>query len=101
MMTLTGDTIDAFKALEYGLVQEVVPTDQILTRASEVAARIAANPGHATRMAKRLLREGQDMKLGPLLELSTAYQALAQHTQDHEEAIAAFLNKRQSEFQNA
>lgn len=100
MMTLTGDTIDAVKALEYGLVHEVVPADQVLARARDVAARIAANPGHATRMAKRLLREGQDMKLGPLLELSAAYQALAHYTQDHEEAIAAFLDKRQPEFRN-
>ncbi len=72
MMTLTGDAIDAATALEYGLVSEVVPPDRLLTRAGEIASRIAANPGHATRMAKRLLREGQDMKLGPLLELSAA-----------------------------
>jgi enoyl-CoA hydratase/carnithine racemase len=34
------------------------------------------------------------MKLAPLLELSAAYQALAHHTEDHEEAVAAFLEKR-------
>lgn len=45
-------------------------------------------------MAKRLLREGQDIKLGPLLELSAAYQALAHHTADHNKAVAAFLEKR-------
>ena len=101
MMTLTGDAIDAATALEYGLVSEVVPADQLLARARELASRIAANPGHATRMAKRLLREGQDMKLGPLLELSAAYQALAHYTEDHEEAIAAFLEKRQPGFKDA
>jgi len=98
LMTLTGDTLDASKALEYGLVAEVVEPDEVLPRALEVAHSIAANPGHATRMAKRLLREGQDMKLAPLLELSAAYQALAHHTQDHEEAVAAFLEKRAPEF---
>lgn len=100
LMTLTGDTIDAAKALEYGLVSEVVAPDALLARALEIAGSIAANPGHATRMAKRLLREGQDMKLGPLLELSAAYQALAHHTHDHHEAVAAFLEKRAPDFKD-
>lgn len=94
LMTLTGDVIDAATALDYGLVAQVVPGDQLLQAAQDVARRIAANPGHATRLAKRLLREGQDMKLAPLLELSAAYQALAHHTHDHEEAVAAMLEKR-------
>lgn len=100
LMTLTGETIDAAKALEYGLVAEVVAPEQVLPRALEVAASIAANPGHATRMAKRLLREGQDMKLAPLLEMSAAYQALAHHTEDHHEAVGAFLEKRTPEYRN-
>ncbi len=98
LMTLTGDTIDAAKALEYGLVSEVVAPERVLPRALEVAPAIAANPGHAPRMAKRLLREGQDMKLAPLLELSAAYQALAHHTHDHHEAVSAFLEKRTPEL---
>jgi enoyl-CoA hydratase/carnithine racemase len=98
LMTLTGDAIDATKALEYGLVSDVVPPAELLVRAKEIARRIAANPGHATRLAKRLLREGQDMKLGPLLELSAAYQALAHSSEDHEEAVAAFLEKRKPDF---
>src|SRR3546814_11409439 len=80
---------------DYGLVTEVVPGDRLIGRAMEVAGQIAANPGHATRLAKRLLREGQDMKLAPLLELSAAFQALAHHTQDHPEAVAAFIEKRE------
>lgn len=98
LMTLTGDTIDAVKALEYGLVAEVVPDAQVKERAFSIASAIAANPGHATRLAKRLLREGQDMKLAPLLELSAAYQAIAHQTEDHHEAVAAFIEKRQPEY---
>lgn len=92
IMTLTGDPIDADKALEYGLTSAIVPEARLLADARALARRIAANPGHATRLAKRLLREGQDMKLGPLLELSAAYQALAHHTADHHEAVAAMLS---------
>lgn len=98
LLTLTGDMIDAAKALEWGLVSEVVPHDTLLSAAHAVARRIAANPGPALRLAKRLLREGQDMKLQPLLELSAAYQALAHHTPEHEEAVDAFLEKRAPRF---
>lgn len=98
LMTLTGDTIGTQQALDYGLVTEVIPAGGLLDRAQEIAHRIAANPGHATRLAKRLLREGQDMKLGPLLELSAAYQAIAHHSADHEEAVTAFLEKRTPNF---
>ncbi|MCP5395189.1 MAG: crotonase/enoyl-CoA hydratase family protein [Sphingomonadaceae bacterium] len=99
-MTLTGEMIDAAKALEFGLVSEVTTSEALMDRAMELAGSIAANPGHATRMAKRLLREGQDMKLAPLLELSAAYQALAHHTEDHHEAVQAFLDKRAPEFRD-
>jgi enoyl-CoA hydratase/carnithine racemase len=101
LMTLTGDLIDAATALEYGLVTQVVPAERLLDTAQAIARRIAANPGHATRMAKRLLREGQDMKLAPLLELSAAYQALSHHTADHHEAVGAFLDKREPSYRDA
>lgn len=100
LMTLTGDAIDAAKALEYGLVAEVLPPDQLMSRAVDLAGRIAANPGHATRMAKRLMREGADMKLSTLLEMAAGYQAMAHYTEDHHEAIAAFLGKRAPEFKD-
>lgn len=94
VMTLTGEAIDAATALDYGLVSAAVPADDLMAEARKLAGRVAANPGHATRLAKRLLREGQDMKLAPLLELSAAYQAIAHHTHDHEEAVAAMLARR-------
>ena len=98
IMTLTGDAINAATALDYGLVAEVLPADALMDRALELARSIAANPGHATRMAKRLMREGAHMKLPTLLEMAAAYQAAAHYTQDHQEAIAAFLGKRAPEF---
>jgi len=100
LMTLTGDAIDTVRALDYGLVSDVVAPDALLDAAKTVALRIAANPGHALRLTKRLLREAQDMKLGPLLELSAAYQALSHHTEDHAEAVNAFLDKRKPSFRN-
>jgi enoyl-CoA hydratase/carnithine racemase len=98
IMALTGDTIDAAKALEWGLVSEVVPAADLMDHAQAMAARIAVNPSHGLRLTKRLLREGQHMRLDSLLELSAAYQALAHHTQDHLEAVNAFLEKRPAQF---
>ncbi len=56
-LTFTGERINATTALEWGLVSRVVPHDEPLTEARALAAKIAANPPHALRMAKRLLQE--------------------------------------------
>jgi enoyl-CoA hydratase/carnithine racemase len=90
-LTFTGDTIDAATALECRLVSRVVPADQLMTAARELAERIAANPGPALRMAKRLLREGQHTRLDTLLDLSSALQGAAHHTAEHTVALDGFL----------
>ncbi len=90
-LTFTGDTINAEEALACGLVSRVVAPDQLLATATALAEKIAANPGPALRMAKRLLREGQHMRMESLLEMSAAFQALAHHTPEHDAAVAAFL----------
>lgn len=98
LMALTGDTISAAEALVCQLVTLVVPGNELEVEARNLAHRIAANPGHALRLTKRLLREGQHVRLDTLLELSAAFQALAHHTADHEEAVDAFLTKRPPHF---
>ncbi|MBU6271768.1 MAG: crotonase/enoyl-CoA hydratase family protein [Betaproteobacteria bacterium] len=90
-MTFTGEMIDAAQALACGLVSRVVPNEQLMASAMALAERIAANPGPALRMAKRLLREGQHTRLDTLLEMSAAFQAMAHHTSEHTVALEAFL----------
>ncbi len=97
-LALTGDTIDAAEALAIGLVSRVVPDDALMDAAREVATKIAANPPHATRMTKRLLREGQTASLANILEMSAAMQSLAHATADNQEAINAFIEKRKPVF---
>jgi enoyl-CoA hydratase/carnithine racemase len=94
LMAFTGDTIDAATALTWGLVAEVYSADCLQDEAKKLARRISANPSHALRLTKRLLREGQHMRLDSLLEISASYQALAHYTDDHREAVEAFLEKR-------
>lgn len=97
-MSFTGDSLSSAEALACGLVSRVVPGDQLMTEALMLAGRIAANPGAGLRMSKRLLREGQHMRLEGLLEMSAAFQAVAHKTPQHVEAINAFIEKRKPDF---
>ena len=97
-LALTGEMFDAKTALDYGLVSHVVPDSALLAKAKEIALKIAANPPHAVRMTKRLLREGQMADLKNVLEMSAAMQALVHNTADNDEAINAFIEKRSPVF---
>lgn len=97
-LMLTGDTFDASRALELGVVSRVVAHDELLTHAIGMATRISANPSQTVRLTKRLLRESDSMSLSSSLEMAAAYQALAHYTGDHDEAVRAFLEKRAPVF---
>jgi enoyl-CoA hydratase/carnithine racemase len=100
-MALTGDPIDAAEALQFGLVSRVVAEGELMDVAKHIASRILANPTHAVRMTKRLLRDACNNSLNGTLELSAPMQALAHATQDHQEAVAALLEKRRPTFTGA
>lgn len=97
-MTFTADVLSAADALAAGLVSRVVPSDHLLREAHALARRIAAQPRIATRLAKRLLRESQHVRLAEFLELSAAFQAIAHESEDHAEAVAAIREKRAPHF---
>jgi len=97
-MTFTGDLISADEALRIGLVSAVVPRERLLDEALALAGRITANPPAALRAAKRLMREAQSVPFETHLEAAAHAQALAHHSPDHAEAVAAFLEKRVPTF---
>jgi enoyl-CoA hydratase/carnithine racemase len=97
-LLFTGDVIDAATAKEWGLVSEVVPAGALMEEAMTLAQRIALQPPQALRVAKLLIRQGQTTTYDTLLELSAAAQALMHHTKDHEEGVAAILEKRAPQF---
>ncbi|WP_068088924.1 crotonase/enoyl-CoA hydratase family protein [Novosphingobium rosa] len=97
-MAFTGDLLDAAQALACGLVSRVVPAAALAGEARALAERIAANPPHAVRMTKRLIRESRLASLSAILEASAAAQALCHTTRDHAEAVNAFLEKRPPVF---
>lgn len=99
-MTLTGDTIDAKTALQFGLVSRVVPDNKLLETANEIAARIVRHPLHSVRLNTRLLRESQRLDLHAALEIAAGMQAVVQQTDDQYEAVAAAVEKRKPAYKN-
>ncbi|MNN23345.1 2,3-dehydroadipyl-CoA hydratase [compost metagenome] len=97
-MLFTARSIDAETAVEWGLVNRVVPHETLMDEAMTTANQIAAQPPQALRMAKSLLRQGRDMNFDQMLELSAAMQALAHLTEDHIEGVTAVLEKRPGDF---
>jgi len=97
-MAFTGQMLNAAQALACGLVSQVVAPEALMTEARNLAEQIAANPPHAVRMAKRLIRESRLASLSTILEASAAAQAICHTTQDHAEAVEAFFEKRQPKF---
>ena len=94
----TSAWLSAEEAVSLGVALRVVPAADLMKEARALAARIAAQPPAALRMTKRLLREGQRAEFDTLMELSAAAQAIAHQTEDHRDALDAFLNKRDPVF---
>ena len=97
-MLFTARSIDAATAAEWGLVNRVVAHDSLMDEALATAAQVVAQPPQALRMAKTLLRQGRDTTFDQMLEMSAAMQALAHLTEDHQEGVAAVMEKRPGVF---
>lgn len=97
-MLFTGDVIDAKTAGEWGLVSHVVAHDTLMAEAMALAERIARQPPHALRLAKNLLKHGQNASYDTIMDMSAATQAIAHLTEDHMEGVDALLEKRPAVF---
>lgn len=97
-LLFTGRTLDAATALEWGLVNRVVPAAALMDEAMVMATTVAGQAPQALRMTKALLRQGRDATFDQILEMTAAMQALAHLTDDHAEGVAAVLEKRPADF---
>ena len=97
-LLFTGDVIDAATALAWGLVSRVTPAADLMTEALALAEKIAAQPPHALRLAKTLLKQGQTTSYDTLMEMSAAAQAISHLTEDHMEGVDSILEKRPAVF---
>src|SRR3984957_12009298 len=94
-----ADIIDARQALEFGLVNRIVPADQLDEFVSDWATRLAAGPPLALSMTKTMLNNAFDLGMDQALEEEARSQAVNFATADTGEAIRAFAEKREPRFE--
>ncbi|MGO1163862.1 enoyl-CoA hydratase/isomerase family protein [Brucella pseudogrignonensis] len=98
LMIMTGDPIPAEKAERWGLVSEVVPLADLLTRAREIASVIASRAPIAAETAKLNLKASVSMPLEKAIEYERDLQTICFATADAQEGRAAFKEKRAPVF---
>ena len=100
-VALTGrhERLGAARAYELGLVSEVVPHDQLLTRAREVAELVNRNAPLAVRGTRLAIRKGLDLPLHEAEILAETFRERVVRTEDAREGPAAFVEKRAPKWQ--
>lgn len=100
-LMLTGRFVTAEEALRIGLVTDVVPEDDLLGRALDQAALIAANSPMGIRMTKEVMWSALEIPgQRAAIDLENRTQAMLTQTSDHVEAVMAFLERRPPRFTN-
>jgi enoyl-CoA hydratase len=94
----TGDVIGAAEAEKIGLVDEVVPQDELKDRTMKLAGKIAAKSPASLQATKESIRAAWQMPLDDGLRFEKAWFGLLFSTDDTQEGVAAFLEKRKPEF---
>ena len=97
-LLLTGRIIDTNEALNIGLVHQVVPPEQLITRVQELADSIILLAPVATRYAKEAIIKGMDMTLEQGMRLEMDLNLILQTTEDRKEGIDSFLKRRQPTY---
>ena len=95
---MTGDPVTAQEAERIGLVNHVVPADQLQAKALEFAARLANGPTKAIRWTKASVNKILRDTVNSVLDTSLALEGHTFHTADHQEAKKAFVEKRTPTF---
>jgi enoyl-CoA hydratase/carnithine racemase len=97
-LILSGDVISAQEAYRMGLVNEIVPASDLVSRAETILKRIAANAPIAVRFALEATNKGMDGSQSEGLLLEASYFGLCAATEDKREGTSAFLEKRAPQF---
>jgi 2-(1,2-epoxy-1,2-dihydrophenyl)acetyl-CoA isomerase len=95
---LTAEIIEADEALRIGMVTRVVPHDSLMDEAMAWAQKMASGPTAVLARTKENLNLGEYSDLRTLLDQEAFYQRLTSLTNDHREAVKAFVEKRQPKF---
>jgi enoyl-CoA hydratase len=98
-LVTTGCQVKANEALRIGLVNHVVPGEQLMEKGLEVARLVASKAPVAVRVCKQAVQRGLDMDLANGCVLETSLFAFAFGTSDRREGMSAFLEKRPAKFE--
>lgn len=97
-LLLLGDMINADKALALGLVNEVLPPEDVEARAYSQAKRLAAQAPEALRISKRLMRQSYEQGMQQAIDIEVEHFDKLLKGPEMKEAIAAFMEKRKPDF---
>lgn len=100
-MMLLGERIPAAKALEWGMVNRLVPDEQVMPTALDLAKALAAGPTQSLAMIRRMAWSAADASFEDAIATERKNQRDAGRTADHREGVAAFLAKRPARFTGA
>lgn len=95
---MTGEMLTARRAEQIGLINHVVPADQLDAKVAEIAAKIMGNPRWAVRWTKTVANQPLKALSAQLSEAAIAYEILSNMTADRREAVAAFVEKRKPDY---
>jgi enoyl-CoA hydratase/carnithine racemase len=98
-LILTGSIIDAKEAYRIGLVNEVVPSAELIGRAEAILNQISANAPFSVKYALEAVNKGLETSLSQGLLLESTLLAICTSTEDKKEGTSAFLEKRAAKFQ--
>lgn len=97
-LLMTGKLLSAEEAVELGLINYAVPSDELDETVDEMIDELASGPQTAIRYTKLALNTWLEQGVNSVLRQSLALERLSQRHPDHEEAVDAFLNRREPKF---
>lgn len=95
-MVLMADRVNAVKALEMGLINRMVPHENLMSVSLEIARKLAQGSSLAFGLSKTIMMKSLSLQLKDVLELEALMQSIAFTSEDHKERVRAFLKQKKT-----